>query len=169
MHRLEGLGRNETPSVNNQHNAPFLTVLVYVILKSPPQFTEGQHFSFWTLQIQPHPTHTHTHTHKYCDVRIIHLQDRPRFWIVISCSVCVTAWSSTLCTVPGREEGCPTGLPEALSAWDHWPRADGGAAKEKWEGRDGSSKILLHLEDAEIMDQLFFLPLSSVLKGRKQW
>jgi hypothetical protein len=111
------------------------------------------------------PTHTYTHTHKYCDVRSIRLQDRPRFWIVISCSVCVTAWSSTLCTVPGREEGCPTGLPEALSAWDHWPRADGGAAKEKWEGRDGSSKILLHLEDAEIMDQLFFLPLSSVLKG----
>jgi len=27
MHRLEGLGRNETPSVNNQHNAPFLRVL----------------------------------------------------------------------------------------------------------------------------------------------
>jgi len=41
MHRLEGLGRNETPSVNNQHKAPFLRVLVYVILKSPPQFTEG--------------------------------------------------------------------------------------------------------------------------------
>jgi hypothetical protein len=87
-----------------------------------------------------------------------------------SCSGSVTAWSSTHCTVPGRDEGCPTGLPEALSAWDHWPRADGGAAKEKWEGRvqrerDGTSKILLHLEDAEIMDQLFFVPLSCVLKG----
>jgi hypothetical protein len=35
----------------------------------------------------------------------------------------------------------------------------------KGRERDGTSKILLHLEDAEIMDQLFFVPLSCVLKG----
>jgi hypothetical protein len=46
MHCLEGLGRTETPLVNNQHNAPFLGVLVYVFLVSPPQFTEEQYFSF---------------------------------------------------------------------------------------------------------------------------